>query len=356
MFSYIDPSIVDLLLREDKLRHLDREGRSLPPEAQDQRYLSLLGPVPLPMALGDGAEAPFDWYAFVRHSELGLIREVSDRVRRDETRDLVPLLSTYMQVSSVLVHGLEAFATAEAPVVRVHSCCMTSDVFGSRRCECGPQLHAAFRQAVDEGTGAVVYMSSHEGRGIGLWAKAVTYLLQDLGQDTYEANTALGLPEDSRDFTDAAVVLRALRPQRSKIRLLTNNPLKVEDLTRGGIDVVERVPLVVGFGEYNLRYMQAKREKGHEIPLSALGDPARPDARAAPPPAPEAAGTPTPGAAPPPAPETAGTPDRATEAAPTEPDYPEPTAQPPTSSAPDPEPDAAPAPAPRATPRTKTKR
>jgi len=281
VFSYLDPSIVDLLLHRRRLVHVDREGRALDPRDEAHRYLSLVGPVPLPIALDDGREAAFDWYAFVRHSELDLIEEVSDRVRRDETRDLVPLLSTYMQVSSVLVHGGEAFVTAEAPLVRVHSCCMTSDVFGSRRCECGPQLHTAFRQIVAEGAGAVVYMSSHEGRGIGLWAKAVTYLLQDMGQDTYEANTALGLPEDSRDFTDAAVVLRALRPQSPRIRLLTNNPLKVDDLSRGGVEVVARVPLVVGFGRFNLRYMQVKRDKGHEIPDDALdavpGGPARSD-------------------------------------------------------------------------------
>jgi len=178
-----------------------------------------------------------------------------------------------MQVSSALVHREEAFREAEAPLVRVHSCCMTSDVFGSRRCECGPQLHASFRQIVDAGTGAVLYMSSHEGRGIGLWAKAVTYLLQDMGKDTYEANTALGLPEDSRDFTDAAVVLHALRPDRPEIRLLTNNPLKVQDLTRGGVRVTEQVPLVVGFGRYNLRYMRAKLKKGHLIPEAALSTP-----------------------------------------------------------------------------------
>lgn len=272
MFSYIDPSIVDLLLFKKKLVHLDPQGHALPPEEEGRRHLSLLGPVPLPVSLaGPGdEEALFQWYAFVRHAELDLIEEVSSRVRRDETRDIVPLLSTFMQVSSVLVHGGEAFQAAAAPLVRVHSCCMTSDVFGSRRCECGPQLHQAFRQIVNEGVGAVVYMSSHEGRGIGLWAKAVTYLLQDMGQDTYQANTALGLPEDSRDFTDAAVVLRFLRPDAPRIRLLTNNPLKVEELLRGGLDVVERVPLVVGFTRHNLGYMRVKRDKGHEIPAEAV--------------------------------------------------------------------------------------
>ena len=151
MFSYIDPSIVDLLLLKKKLVHLDREGHALVPEDQGCRYLSLLGPVPLPVGIVgtaglEGAtdarglaglsdegglarpgpqEALFQWYAFVRHAELDLIEEVAERVRRDETRDLVPLLSTFMQVSSVLVHGGEAFATAEAPLVRVHSSCMT---------------------------------------------------------------------------------------------------------------------------------------------------------------------------------------------------------------------------------------
>jgi GTP cyclohydrolase II len=124
---------------------------------------------------------------------------------------------------------------------------------------------------VAEGVGAVVYMSSHEGRGIGLWAKAVTYLLQDMGQDTYQANTALGLPEDSRDFTDAAVVLRALRPAHRRIRLLTNNPLKIADLERCGLEVAEVSPLVVGFAPTNLGYMKAKRDKGHLIPEDAFG-------------------------------------------------------------------------------------
>ena len=97
----------------------------------------------------------------------------------------------------------------EPVLVRVHSECLTGDVFGSERCECGPQLKSALELIdADHEGGMLIYMSGHEGRGIGLWAKAVTYLLQDMGQDTYDANTALGLPEDSRDFTDAAVALR----------------------------------------------------------------------------------------------------------------------------------------------------
>ena len=118
---------------------------------------------------------------------------------------------------------------------------------------------------LEEGNGAVIYMSGHEGRGIGLWAKAVTYLLQDDGQDTFEANVSLGLPEDSRDFTDAAVVLRYLLSQHS-IRLLSNNPHKRAHLEQGGQTVSATVPLVSGICEHNVRYLRSKRKKGHALP------------------------------------------------------------------------------------------
>jgi GTP cyclohydrolase II len=272
MFCYIDPEIAALLQQYGLIRHVDAEGRTLAGDRAKAPYLSLLGPVPLPVSV-DQTEVTFQWYPFVRRAELGLIERVAQEVRQDRTRDLVPLLSTYMQVSSALVYG--PFEQAAAPIVRVHSSCLTSDVFGSRRCECGPQLRAAFARVVAEGVGAVIYLSSHEGRGIGLWAKAVTYLLQDLGQDTYQANTALGLPEDSRDFKDAAVVLRALRPAHRQVRLLTNNPLKVRDLEQGGLEITERAPLVVGFNPTNEGYMKAKRAKGHLIPEDAF-DPAKP--------------------------------------------------------------------------------
>jgi len=169
-----------------------------------------------------------------------------------------------MLVSSVL--ATEGFADNPCPLVRVHSCCVTGDVFGSKRCECGPQLDDAFeRIEAEPGGGAIVYMSSHEGRGIGLWAKAITYLLQDDGQDTYQANVSLGLPEDSRDFTDAAVVLRHLLGGRP-IRLLSNNPLKREHLERAGQAVAEMIPHVAGICGHNLRYVRSKRSKGHTLP------------------------------------------------------------------------------------------
>lgn len=173
------------------------------------------------------------------------------------------LLQTNMSVNSILT--TPGFLDAPAPLVRIHSCCMTGDVFGSMRCECGPQLEVSFQMILEQGPGAVVYISNHEGRGIGLWAKAITYLLQDDGQDTYQANISLGLPEDSRDFTDAAVALRYLLEGRP-LRLLSNNPLKREHLERAGQPVEEMISLVTGVSDYNRRYLRSKREKGHNLP------------------------------------------------------------------------------------------
>jgi GTP cyclohydrolase II len=202
------------------------------------------------------------WYPFVRRIELERVLDAANDLPHGGETRFRELLQQSMSVNSLL--ATEGFLAHPAPLVRLHSCCMTGDVFGSMRCECGPQLQASF-DAVLEQQGAVVYMSSHEGRGIGLWAKAITYLLQDAGQDTYEANVSLGLPEDSRDFGDAAIVLRYLLDGRP-IRLLSNNPMKREQLERAGQPVAELRPLVTGLSPHNERYMRAKRRKGHRLP------------------------------------------------------------------------------------------
>ncbi len=267
MFAYIDERIGSLLCQEGKILHLDRQARVLGCPTDQTPYMSMLGPVPLPV-LVEGREVIFRWFPFVRRSELELIEQAAEKVRQNELRDLWPLLNSSMAVNSVLVHG--PFPEADRPLVRVHSSCVTSDVFGSRRCECGPQLRTALARIVEEGVGALVYMAGHEGRGIGLWAKAVTYILQDMGHDTYQANEALGLPADSRDFRDAAVALKALRPSGGPIRLLTNNPLKVQDLQAEGIEIAEQVPLVCGVTEHNRRYLEAKAAHGHTIPVELV--------------------------------------------------------------------------------------
>jgi GTP cyclohydrolase II len=168
-----------------------------------------------------------------------------------------------MAVNSVLVIGDKA--SWSNPLVRVHSSCLTGDVFGSARCECGPQFAAALERIADDTEGGMlVYMSGHEGRGIGLWAKAATYILQDAGEDTYQANRSLGLPDDSRDFSDAAALLRYFL-QGKPFRLLTNNPKKITDLDNFGVRNITPVKHVIGVNEANRRYLAAKRDWGHQL-------------------------------------------------------------------------------------------
>ncbi|WP_440708444.1 GTP cyclohydrolase II [Herbiconiux sp. YIM B11900] len=154
------------------------------------------------------------------------------------------------------------------PLVRVHSECLTGEAFGSLKCECGPQLDASLDLIAEHG-GAVVYLRGHEGRGIGLVNKLRAYRLQEDGLDTLDANVALGLPADARDYGAASAILRDLGATR--VRLLTNNPEKVRQLEEQGIAVDEQVPLVVGAGEFNQRYLDTKRDRmGHMLPSAAL--------------------------------------------------------------------------------------
>jgi 3,4-dihydroxy 2-butanone 4-phosphate synthase/GTP cyclohydrolase II len=147
------------------------------------------------------------------------------------------------------------------PMVRVHSECLTGDAFGSLRCDCGPQLDSAIEAVVREG-GAVVYITGHEGRGIGIINKIQAYALQDQGRDTVDANSELGLPVDRREYGGAAAILHDLG--MTSVRLLTNNPAKVEGLRASGIEVVERVPHHVGGNPHNERYRRTKVDRmGH---------------------------------------------------------------------------------------------
>ncbi len=151
---------------------------------------------------------------------------------------------------------------AENVLVRVHSECLTGDVFGSRRCDCGQQLHSALEMVAREGSGAVVYLRGHEGRGIGIAHKLRAYLLQDRGRDTVDANIELGLPVDSREYGIGAQILVDLGI--TTIRLMTNNPAKYGGLEGFGLEIVERVPLVSVPTPENIDYLRTKRERmGH---------------------------------------------------------------------------------------------
>jgi 3,4-dihydroxy 2-butanone 4-phosphate synthase / GTP cyclohydrolase II len=156
--------------------------------------------------------------------------------------------------------------TGPEPVLtRVHSECLTGDVFGSQRCDCGPQLDEALDRVVDAGRGVVVYLRGHEGRGIGLVAKLEAYALQDRGRDTVDANLDLGLPADARHYGAASQVLRDLGV--THVQLLTNNPQKSAALEDFGVSVDAEVPLTPRPNPHNLRYLRTKRDRmGHQIP------------------------------------------------------------------------------------------
>ncbi|HVW79707.1 MAG TPA: bifunctional 3,4-dihydroxy-2-butanone-4-phosphate synthase/GTP cyclohydrolase II [Mycobacteriales bacterium] len=171
-----------------------------------------------------------------------------------------------------LIDGIEHVALVKGDIgdgedvlVRVHSECLTGDVFGSRRCDCGPQLDAAIAAVAAEGRGVVLYVRGHEGRGIGLMHKLQAYQLQDQGQDTVDANVALGLPADARDYGTGAQILTSLGVR--SMRLLTNNPDKRAGLEGHELKILARVPLPVRVTPENLRYLTTKRDRmGHDIP------------------------------------------------------------------------------------------
>lgn len=151
-----------------------------------------------------------------------------------------------------------------APLVRVHSECLTGDVLGSLRCDCGAQLDHALRAIAAEGRGVMLYMRGHEGRGVGIGHKIRAYALQEHGLDTVEANAAQGLPVDARVYDAAASVLADLG--LSGVRLLTNNPAKCAALARCGIAVAERVPIEMTATPENRRYLETKRTRlGHSL-------------------------------------------------------------------------------------------
>jgi len=212
-----------------------------------------------------------------RHSELTVRRVVETRVPNQfgEWRAVGYLNSVDGTEHLALVLGdLTVPARGDDPpnppreagdvLVRMHSECLTGDVFGSRRCDCGAQLAAAMAAIAAEGRGVVLYLRGHEGRGIGLLSKLRAYQLQDAGADTVDANLELGLPADAREYSTGAQMLADLGVR--SLRLLTNNPAKVRGLSGFGIEVTGRVSLPVAATEDNLRYLIAKRDRlGHHL-------------------------------------------------------------------------------------------
>ncbi|MFD1955608.1 GTP cyclohydrolase II [Paenibacillus thailandensis] len=236
----MDQSVIDAL--RHKIREIERHNK----------FIYLVGPIRLPINLNDETYV-FQWYCWLNckeraHDLASMIRKLSDHNLAE------------MQQSSVLVYG--DFEQADSVYVRLHSICHTGDIFGSKRCDCGYQLHQSLQMIADHGAGALFYLANHEGRGIGLFSKAMAYLLQEKGFDTVDANLKLGFADDARHYGDAIAVLRALRDK--PVTLITNNPRKLEALRSAGMNVERRISLWGDVSEFNEKYLQTKvRRSGH---------------------------------------------------------------------------------------------
>lgn len=211
--------------------------------------------------VGDDAITPGDIDAHEDPARLRIVTRARLPVAGAEDAEIVAFRTPESPDEHIAL--LIGQPTGQAPLVRLHSECLTGDVLGSLKCDCGPQLHAAIHAIADAGWGVLLYLRQ-EGRGIGLINKLRAYALQDQGFDTVDANTRLGFAVDARDFGVAGRMLKLLGQDR--IRLLTNNPAKVAGLTATGIDVIERVPHHLPPNPHNERYLATKRDRtGHQL-------------------------------------------------------------------------------------------
>ncbi|MCQ6280614.1 GTP cyclohydrolase II [Bacillus sp. EB600] len=232
-------------LLEDKIKLINK----------GEEAIYLVGPIKLPVNLY-GETVEFKWYCWLKSENVTEdFQEVIDHLSSAN-------LAEYQQ-SSVLVYG--DFENGEDALIRMHSICHTGDIFGSKRCDCGYQLKQSMKMIAEHGTGALFYLANHEGRGIGLFSKAMAYILQENGYDTVEANEGLGFADDTRNYDDAIEVLKALRTK--PVTLITNNPKKLKALKAAGLSVSGRTPLWGDISEYNEKYLKTKvRKSGHLAP------------------------------------------------------------------------------------------
>ncbi|APH05686.1 GTP cyclohydrolase II [Bacillus weihaiensis] len=219
----------------------------------DSGAIYLVGPIRLPVNLY-GETVIFEWYSWLNCKDV--TENFEEVIEKLSSINLAEL-----QQSSVLTYG--DFSYGEEALIRMHSICHTGDIFGSKRCDCGYQLKHSMKAIVEHGTGALFYLANHEGRGIGLFSKAMAYILQENGYDTVDANESLGFVDDARNYDDAISVLKALR--QKPVTVMTNNPKKLEALKNSGLVVSGREPLWGDKSEFNESYLQTKIQRSGHI-------------------------------------------------------------------------------------------
>lgn len=226
---------------------------------KNERAIYLVGPIQLPVNLY-GETVVFQWYCWLNYDEVTEDYEkIIDKLSSSN-------LAEYQQ-SSVLVYG--DFENTDDTLIRMHSICHTGDIFGSKRCDCGFQLKESMKKIKEHGSGALFYLANHEGRGIGLFSKAMAYVLQENGYDTVEANESLGFVNDSRNYEDAIQVLKTLRSK--PVTLITNNPEKLKAMKNAGLHVTARTPLWGDVSEYNKKYLETKINKSGHLEVEVEG-------------------------------------------------------------------------------------
>jgi GTP cyclohydrolase II len=254
---------LDFSARYPSREHASGRGKSSRPSADSADAASMLAGTLTPRALAEVNHPP------VSREGVTCLATAALPTRHGEFQIAVVRVDDSAEQALLLTHG--DLSGDEPPLVRVHSECLTGEVLGSTRCDCGQQLDAALASIAEAGRGLLIYLYQ-EGRGIGLVNKIRAYALQDRGLDTVDANLALGLPVDSRDYTAAAMILRSRGI--SRVRLLTNNPAKCRGLERHDIQVVERVSLVASHNARSVSYLRAKAERmGHLFDITNAGRP-----------------------------------------------------------------------------------
>lgn len=223
-------------------------------EISHKKFIQIFGPVKFPLLIDENRKSVFNWYVFNVSPEHFDFHQLLDYLK---------LNGGNRNYNSILTYG--DFANSDNPLVRVHSCCFTGDIMHSTRCDCGQQLKKSLQLIVNNGSGAIAYLSNHEGRSIGLYAKAITHQIQDVFKlDTYESCNIINFKDEGRTFEDLEVIFNHLRGGKG-ITLLSNNPEKINSLVKNGVKISQIHPLDGFENEDNINYLNKKKMRAEKF-------------------------------------------------------------------------------------------